>query len=83
MFFKASIVVSMETSVADDFYSSEGFQNFLSYKILSIASENLSCFPRKASNIYGAYAAVIVANYGMPMPCIICMHSWTKLWEFM
>lgn len=65
----------METSVADDLYSGEGFQNFLSYKILSIASENLSYSPRKASYIYRAYAAVIVSNYGMPMPCIICTHS--------
>lgn len=63
----------MEVSVADDFYSGEGFLNFLSCNILSIASANLSYSLRKASNIYGACIVVIVSNYVMPILWIICM----------
>lgn len=62
-------MVSMESSVADDFYSGEGFWNFLPCKILSIASENLSYLQEKPVTL----TDVIISNYGMPMPCMICM----------
>lgn len=71
----------MEASVADEFYSGEGFWHFFPCNILYIAPENLSCSPRKASNTPRKYTAVIVSNYGMPMPCIICMPTVEQNYE--
>lgn len=65
----------METSVADDFCGGEGFLNFVSCKILSVASEkqkNLSYCPRKTSNTSRAYTVGVVSNYSMTVPCSIC-----------
>lgn len=70
-------VISMETWVADDFCGGEGFLNFTSCKILSVASEKhvlkiWVTIQEKPVTLLVVYTVGIVSNYSMTMPCIIC-----------